>query len=133
MPPFTGRHGIRDFTEPTTATNPKQPCDLPYEGDVFAGNDNNRRAVHAKMKFEAQAAGEEFDSEAAWQSLGGKVEPKTAPEPTDDQNVDTDTQAGSQDAPKGDTQGEEAKGEQKTTVKPPKPPAGAAPAWKPNA
>jgi hypothetical protein len=208
MPPHQGKFGIRDFTQPTTATNPKQPCDLPHEGDPFCGNDNNRRAVLAKMREEAKANPDAFDAQAAVVLLGGEErikkaiagipqfrdmsdEPATAPVddddvidyakaalflgsrgykvtspeeadtfieklskeervsfvldlasfvPTkekadgdDDPKGSTDGAKGSQDAPPTDPKGDEAKGEQKTTVKPPKPPAGTAPAWKPNA
>jgi hypothetical protein len=148
MPANQGKFGIRDFTKPTTATNPKQPCDLPHEGDPFAGNDNNRRAVLTKMREEAKSNPEAFDAKAAVVALGGEerikkaiaghpqfkdMDQTAAPEPTDEQNADTDAQTGSQDATQADSQGEEAKSEQKTTVKPPKPPAGNAPAWKPNA
>jgi hypothetical protein len=36
-------------------STPKQTCNLPYEGDPFCGNDNNRRAFERRNKKNAAA------------------------------------------------------------------------------
>jgi hypothetical protein len=148
MPAHQGKYGIRDFTKPTTATNPKQPCNLPHEGDPFCGNDNNRRAVFAKIREEAKANPDAFDADAAVAALGGverlkkaiaghpqfkDMSDEPAPESTNfDQDADPNAQEGSEGVSQAGSDSEEAKTETKA-VKPPKPPAGSAPAWKANA